>query len=40
MQEIMRNAELLGNIEECDREHNGNIEHNSFVGNMSKATKH
>jgi len=40
MQEIMRSAELLGKIEECDREHIGNIKHNSFVGNRNKATKH
>jgi hypothetical protein len=40
MQEIMWTAELLGNIGECDREHIGNIEHNFFVRNKSKATKH
>jgi hypothetical protein len=40
MQEIMRTVELLGNIGESNREHIGNIEHNSFVGNRSKATKH
>jgi hypothetical protein len=36
------NAEcgVVRKIEECDREHIGNIKHNSFVGNRNKATKH